>query len=131
MSIKVKNIKPEFVDQRGYISRIIDQDKYKVRSILYIKRKKGSRGADHYHKKDAHWVYVLEGKVRHSEKDMKKKNSKIEKITLGVGDLVFTPPMVAHSDEFISDSVILAFTTENRNQKDYKKDTVKVDFFKK
>lgn len=131
MAININHIKQEFSDERGFISRIIDQDKYKIRSVLYIERKKGSRGADHYHKKDAHYVYVLKGKVKRSEKDLKKKNSIIKSVILKQGDIVLTPPMVAHADEFLEDSIILAFTTENRNQKKYEKDTVRVDFFKK
>lgn len=82
MAIKVQHIKPEFIDERGYISRIIDQDEYKIRAVLYIKRKKGSKGADHFHKEDAHFIYVLEGKVKYSEKDISKKNSKIESVML-------------------------------------------------
>ena len=131
MAIDVKHIKPEFIDERGFISRVIDQDKYKIRSILYIKRKKDSRGADHFHKKDAHYVYVLSGKVKRSEKNMKDSTSKIESVILGPGDIVLTPANVAHSDVFLEDSVIMAFTTENRDQKDYEKDTVRVEFFKK
>jgi len=126
----VKHVKPEFVDERGFISRIIDQDKYKIRSVLYIERKKGSRGADHYHKNDAHYVYVLKGLVKRSEKNMRKKTSKVESVVLRPGDVVLTPPMIAHSDLFLKDSVILAFTTENRNQKKYEKDTVRVNILK-
>ena len=124
--IKVTKILPEFKDKRGYISRIIDQDKYKIRSILYIQRKKGSVGANHYHKKDTHYIFVLEGKVRYGEKNMEKKNAKTAFVTLKPGDLVLSKPMVAHITEFLEDSVILAFTTENRNQKNYEKDTVRL-----
>jgi dTDP-4-dehydrorhamnose 3,5-epimerase-like enzyme len=130
MKLKVKHIKPEFKDERGFISRIIDESKYSIKSILYIERKKGTRGADHYHKKDSHYVYILSGKVKRSEKNMADEKSKIESVVLGPGDLVLTPPMVAHSDVFLEDTVMLAFTTENRNPKQYEKDTVRVDFFK-
>jgi len=131
MTLIVKNIKPEFKDERGFISRIIDEDKYKISSVLYIERKKGSRGADHYHKKDSHFVYVLKGKVRRSEKDMTKKSSKIKSVILKPGDIILTTPMIAHSDVFLEDTTLLAFTTKKRNQKDYEKDTVRVEFFKK
>ena len=130
MSLRIKNIKPEFKDERGFISRIINDEGYKISSVLYIERKKGTRGADHYHKKDAHYVYVLKGKVRRSEKDMTKKNSRIKSAILKPGDIILTLPMTAHSDEFLENSILLAFTTKKRNQKDYEKDTVRVGFFK-
>lgn len=129
MKINVKHIDQEFTDERGFISRIINGEKYKIHSVLYIKRKKGSRGADHYHKTDTHFVYVAEGKVKRSEKDVKNK-SKVTSVILKPGDLVFTPAMVAHSDEFLEDSVIIAITTKKRNQIDYENDTVRVNLFK-
>jgi quercetin dioxygenase-like cupin family protein len=125
--IKVTRILPEFSDERGYISRIIDQDTYKIRSVLYISRKKGSIGANHYHKKDAHYIFVLKGKVRYGEKNMKKKDSKIEFVILEPGDVVLSKPGIGHITEFLTDSIILAFTTENRNQKSYEKDTVRLN----
>lgn len=131
LQLTVQHIKPEFSDERGFISRIMDQDKYPIRAILYIKRKKGSVGANHYHKKDAHYVYVLEGKVKRSEIDLKKKNVKKSTVILLPGDLILTPPMTAHVDEFLEDSVILAFTTENRSSKSYERDTVRTDVLKK
>ena len=131
MKIKVTHIKPEFIDERGYISRIVDQDKYPMRAVLYISRKKGSRGADHFHKKDAHYIYVLSGKVKYGEYDPRKKNPKITYIMLKSGDVVLSRPMIAHTTIFLEDSVILAFTTEKRDQKRYEKDTVRVDYFQK
>lgn len=131
MSIKVKNIKPEFVDERGFISRIIDDENFSVRSILLIKRKKGSVGANHYHKKDKHYIYILKGKVKYLEKNVRDKKSEINSVILEEGDLVLSKPMMAHSTEFLEDTEILAFSISRRNQIDYESDTVRVDFFNK
>lgn len=127
MPIKVTHIKPEFVDERGYISRIVNQDKYPLRAVLYITSKAGTKRGNHYHKTDAHFVYCLSGKFRYSEKDMKKKNSKLESVILKPGDLVLSAPMVAHSMEFLEDTVFLAITTEKREQTNYEEDTIRVE----
>src|SRR3989344_7621263 len=116
MAIKVTNIKPEFVDERGYISRLVDTDDYPIRAVLYITGKKGSVRGNHYHKTDAHYVYCISGKFRYSEKNMHNKNSKRESIILKPGDLVLSSPGVAHAMEFLEDSVFLAFTTEPREK---------------
>lgn len=129
MAIKVTHTKPEFVDERGFITRLVNQDEFPIRAVLYIQRKKGSRGADHFHKKDAHFIYVLSGKVKYGEIDTRKKDAKIEYVTLEPGDIVLSRPMIAHTTVFLEDTVILAFTTENREQKDYESDTVRVDTF--
>lgn len=127
MPIKVTKIKPEFVDDRGYISRIIDNDQFELRAVLYITSKAGTQRGNHYHKKDYHYVYCLSGKFKYSEKDMSKPNSKVESVILESGDLILSRPMIAHSMEFLEDSVFLAFTTEVREQDKYEKDTKRVE----
>ena len=82
MAIKVTHTKPEFVDERGFITRLMDQDKYPIRAVLYITGKKGTERGNHYHKKDAHFVYCLSGKFRYAEKNMDKKGAKKESVIL-------------------------------------------------
>src|SRR5437868_2364978 len=101
MPIHVSKIKPEFIDDRGFISRIIDQDDYKIRSVLYIQRKKGSIGANHYHKKDAHYIYILSGKVKYGEVNIKNQNALAEYVTLEPGDVVLSKPMIGHITVFL------------------------------
>jgi len=126
MPIKVKKLKPEFIDERGFITRIIDQDKYPIRSVLYITGKAGTVRGNHYHKKDAHYIYCLAGKFRYSEKDISKSNSKLESVLMEPGDLLLTKPKFFHMFEFLEESVFLAITTESREQDKYEKGTVRM-----
>lgn len=128
MSIKVTHIKPEFTDERGFIARLVDDNSINFRAVLYIESRKGTVRANHYHKKDAHYVYCLSGKFRYSEKDMTKPSSKKESVILKPGDLVLSRPMVAHRMEFLEDSVFLAITTEPREREKYEEDTVRLKF---
>jgi len=128
MPIKVTHIKPEFTDERGFISRLVDDDTINFRAVLYIVSKKGAVRANHYHKKDYHSVYCLSGRFKYFEKDMKKPSSKIESVILKPGELVLTHPMIAHRMEFLEDSVFLAITTEPRDQKKYEEDLVRLKF---
>lgn len=127
MAIKVTKIKPEFVDKRGFITRLLDQDKYPLRAILYISSKKGTIRANHYHKKDYHYVYCLSGKFKYSEKDMTKPKSKLESVILKPGDRVLSKPMFFHRMEFLENTVFLAFTTEAREYDKYEEDTVRLE----
>ena len=130
MTIKVIRTKPEFVDSRGGIARIVDVEgtKYKINSIIRITHKKGSepRG-NHYHKKDYHWVYVESGKIRYSEKPFDKPHARLTSVIMKTGDLVLTSPKVIHAMQALEDSVFWAFTTESRDQKKYEKDTVRIN----
>lgn len=127
MAIKVKHLKPEFIDERGAITRIINEPEYKVRAILRITQKKGTIRGNHYHKKDYHWVYCSSGKFRYYEKSMKVKNGKTASVILKPGDLVLSKPHIAHAMEALEDTVFWAITTEKRQQKSYEADTVRLD----
>lgn len=126
MAIKVTHVKPEFVDERGYISRLVNDEKIKFRAVLYITSKAGTQRGNHYHKIDYHYVYCLSGKFRYSEKDINKPDSPTESVILESGDLVLSKPMIVHSMEFIEDTVFLAITTESRKQNKYEGGTVRI-----
>lgn len=126
MTINVTKTKPEFVDDRGFITRLVDQDEFPIRAVLYITGKKGTIRGIHYHKKDAHYVYCLSGRFRYSEKNMTKPDGKVESVILEPGDIVLSKPMMAHSMEFLEDTVFLAFTTERREQDQYEGDTLRI-----
>lgn len=124
----IRNIKPEFIDERGGITRILDDDKFSVHSILYITSKAGTTRSNHYHKTDAHWCYLLSGKMDYYEKPVE--GGTIEHAALVPGDMVFSDSMIIHTMKFTEDSVFLAFSKNPRNQKDYEADTVRVELVK-
>ena len=129
MSIEVTHLGVDFADERGGITRVLDVEgkKYKITAILRITHKKDSppRG-NHYHKKDYHWVYVEEGKMRYYEKPFNKPKSKATSVVMNPGDLVLTSPGIIHAMEAIKDTVFWAITTESRDQKKYERDTVRI-----
>lgn len=124
----IKNIKPEFVDQRGGITKLLDDGKTNIKSVLLITSKKGSIRSNHYHKKDAHWIYMISGSMAYYEKPVKDKKPKTKKVIVNAGDMVYTPSMAIHGTKFLENSVILALSIKSRHQKAYEKDTVRVKF---
>lgn len=126
MAIKVTHTKPEFKDERGYITRLVNDDKKQFKAVLYITSKKGTERGNHYHKSDFHYVYCVSGKFRYSEKNMHNPKSITESVILKPGDLVLSSPMMAHSMEFLEDTVFLAITTEGREQNQYEEDTIRI-----
>ena len=123
--IIIRKIKPEFKEKRGDITKLLDDGKTTIKSILLITSKAGSVRSNHYHKKDAHWIYMLSGKMEYYEKPVK--GGKIKKAVLGPGDMVYTPPKMIHTTKFPQDSVFMAFSIRSRNQKNYEKDTIRVE----
>ena len=122
----IKKLKPFHIDLRGEMTHLLDE-KFKIKAVLLITCKKGAIRANHYHKKDTHHSYMLKGKMEYTYQNLNSKNKNKKTITVNVGELVITPPMTAHAMKFLEDSVILALTTEPREQKKYEKDTVRVE----
>jgi quercetin dioxygenase-like cupin family protein len=118
-----RNIKPEIVEERGVIMRVLDTEE-PIHSILYITSKAGSVRSNHYHKKDQHWCYIVSGKAEWYEKPVE--GGEIEKEILNAGDMVCTPPLTIHAVKFLEDTVFWTFSTQPRNQAHYEDDTIRV-----
>ncbi len=121
----IKKIQPFFIDERGEMSYLLDNAS-NITSVLYITCKKGAVRANHYHKKDTHYSYMVNGSMEYTYQDVKAKNAKKHKIIVKKGEIVESPPMTIHAMRFLEDSSFIALTTESRDRKKYEKDTVRV-----
>lgn len=119
----IKKVEPFYIDERGEMSYVLDHET-SISSVLIITCKKGSIRANHYHKKDSHYAYLLEGSMEYTHQKVGSK--KKETVTVKKGEIVYSPPMTMHAMRFLEDSVFLALTTESRDNKKYEKDTVRV-----
>lgn len=125
MAIKItRNVKPDFTDERGEIIKLLDDGKTNIKSTLLITCKKGAIRANHYHKKDTHYVYMIYGSMEYTEQDLKTKKS--ETVVVKKGGMVFTPPMTPHVMRFLEESAFLTLATESRSHEHYEDDTVRV-----
>jgi len=121
-----KQIKPEYTDARGDILKILDDGKTIIKSTLLITSNKGAIRANHYHKKDTHYCYMITGKMEYYEKPVGADESQLQKVIVEAGDMVFTPAMHEHAMRFTEDSVFLTLSTEYRPSKAYEEDLVRV-----
>ncbi|MEK6942394.1 MAG: cupin domain-containing protein [archaeon] len=125
MAIKlIRQLKPDFSDSRGEIFKILDDGKTKIKSVLLITCKKGAIRANHFHKKDSHFTYMLSGSMEYFEEPLS--GGKKGSVIIKKGDLLYTPPKVKHAMHFLEESVFLALSPKSRNHEDYEKDTVRV-----
>ena len=77
----------KFLKMRGYLLKILDKG---FSSCIEISSKKGSIRANHYHKKDEHFCYILKGEILFFYRN-RKKASKLNYKVMKKGDLFFTP----------------------------------------
>ena len=115
-----------FKDKRGTLQKIIDEN---FSSCIEVFSKKGSIRANHYHKKDKHFMYIISGELLYSYKN-RKRGSKVKIKKMKKGDLFFTPAMQEHMAYFTKNTHFLAFSTRKRTRFDYEKDLIRVEMDK-
>jgi len=115
-----------FVDARGIIQPLVDVD---MKSALIISSKKGSVRANHYHKSDWHYCYVLSGSIEYFERPVGSKR-KPKRVLVKAGQLFFTPPLAEHTMLFPEDTVFLTLSRNPRDPKHYEDDLVRVELVK-
>ena len=96
-----------------------------IKSVLLISSKKGAVRANHYHKKDTHYCYILSGRMEYTEQAVS--GGKKESTILEQGDMVFTPALTIHALKALEDSEFLTLATESRGQEHYEEDTIRVN----
>ena len=113
----------KFKDHRGLILNISNE---LFRSCVLITSKKNSIRANHYHKKDWHYCYILKGKIEYYSRKVGS-NKKPKKEIFKKGDLFFTPPMVEHAMVFHKDTSFLTLGGNSRVQTEYEADLVRIE----
>ena len=113
-----------YEDARGIIQPLCDLN---MKSASLIVSKANTWRANHYHKNDWHFIYVLKGSFEYY---FKKTNSdeKIKKKIVKKGELLFTGPVVDHAMFYIEETEIIVLSKNPRDQKTYEEDTVRIDF---
>ena len=113
-----------YEDARGIIQPLCDLN---MKSASLIVSKANTWRANHYHKNDWHFIYVLKGSFEYY---FKKTNSdeKIKKKIVKKGELLFTGPVVDHAMFYTEETEIIVLSKNPRDQKTYEKDTVRIDF---
>jgi len=112
-----------FVDVRGEIQPLVD---LMMESAVLIKSKKGTLRANHYHKTDWHYCYVLEGCIEYYHRPTGSE-AEPECLSVKAGQMVFTPPMVDHGMKFPEDCVFLTLSRNPRDQESYEADVVRIN----
>lgn len=112
-----------FVDVRGSIHPLVDR---LMKSAVLIRSKKGTLRANHYHKTDWHYCYVISGCIEYYHRQTGS-DAEPECVVARTGDMVFTAPLVDHGMVFPEDTVFLTLSRNPRDQETYEADVVRID----
>ena len=112
-----------FTDPRGAIQPLVDAT---MESCVLISSKKGTVRANHYHRTDWHFCYVMSGSIDYYHRPQGS-SVKPEQVKIAAGQMFFTPPMVEHAMVFPEDTVFLTFGRNSRAQEVYEADVVRIE----
>ena len=115
-----------FRDERGYLLKILDKG---FSSCIEIFSKKGSIRANHYHKEDEHFCYILKGEILFFYRN-RKKGSKLNFKIMQKGDLFFTTYDQDHMAYFLKTTHFLSYSSRKRSKIDYENDLVRLNMHK-
>ena len=116
-------LSPPFADARGAIQPLVDET---MESAVMISSAKGTVRANHYHKTDWHYCYVVEGRIEYHHRPHGGEEAP-EVVVVEQGELFFTPPMVDHAMVFLEDTVFLTLGRNSRAQEVYEADVERIE----
>ena len=116
----IKHIGVAFKDDRGEIYNLFEG---RLEHVAMITSRAGTVRANHYHKEDHQYIYLVSGAYESHCCPVNEPENK-QVLQVKPGDIVETPAMIAHAQYFTEDSVFLAFTTRQREEGKYEEDTI-------
>lgn len=116
----LRHISPAFVDHRGAISNLFEGP---LGHVALITSTAGSVRGNHYHNHDHQYIYLISGAYESHCCPVDEPDNR-QVLHVRPGDIVETPPRIAHAQRFTEDSVFLALTTREREDGKYEADTI-------
>ena len=111
-----------FIDERGIIQPLIDIE---MKSSILITSNPGAIRANHYHKTDWHYCYILSGEIKYYHRPHGNKEL-AEELMIKEGQMFFTPPMVDHAMVFTKKTQFLVWGRNSRLQEVYESDVCRI-----
>jgi oxalate decarboxylase/phosphoglucose isomerase-like protein (cupin superfamily) len=115
-------LEPAIVDHRGTIQEIANVP---MKSAYIIHSKKGTVRANHWHKTDWHFCYVLSGHIRYYSRPHDT-NEPLKELVVQQGQMVYTPPLVDHAMHFPEETTFLVLSRNARDYDSYESDVERI-----
>ncbi len=111
-----------FKDNRGEIQTLLNKHNG---SVVVISTVSGVERANHYHKEDYHYCYVVSGSIIYFERPAGS-NERPKKHVFKTGQMFYTPPMIEHCMHFDEPTVFVTLGGGSRKQDEYEDDLVRI-----
>lgn len=111
-----------FINENGVIMNLLLE---KFSSIALISSRAGSVRANHYHKTDWHYAFVLSGTIHYFWRPVGNQE-KPQEMRFTTHSMFFTPPLVEHAMYFPEPTTFITFAKNIRDHKSHEADLVRV-----
>lgn len=115
-------IEHSFKNNNGEIKNLLLQT---FTSVALIDSVTGSVRANHYHKTDWHYAYVLKGEINYFWREINSKSKVNSKLFLK-DQMFFTPPLVEHAMFFPVETTFITFAKNKRDHISHENDLVRI-----
>lgn len=113
---EVLNIQVAFQDKRGVIYNVLGQP---IEHVAAIVTRRGAVRGNHYHEREIQYCYIVKGRVRCEAVPVRPATpgATVREVQVASsGDLIITPPGVAHKRTYLAATVEMALYTVPRLQ---------------
>lgn len=121
---KVFKTSDPFVDTRGRIDNYLLPYPVNMANTITTKKIEGEypTRANHYHPEQTQMCLVISGSYISVHKDLAIPNASVHSHLVKAGDMVLTPPMVAHTMIFLEDTTFINLVGGNRDHDKFNKE---------
>jgi quercetin dioxygenase-like cupin family protein len=121
--VTVKKLTAAFTDHRGSILDIFEGPIHHTGIITFTK---GAVRANHYHKKQTQYTYILTGTIELCVRDSRTPDAPVERFMMEAGDFANIPTEVIHQYIAHTDASMICLTDVIRVGNNYEEDTFRV-----
>lgn len=122
LGVEIKKIGPNFTDERGIISDLLNKS---IGHVGLITTEKNAVRANHYHKLSTQYNYILSGKFEVLVAPVNKPDN-IKKFIVDAGELIIIPPNIIHQFKALDRAVMIDMVSESRDGGKYEDDVYRV-----
>ncbi len=116
-----------FINENGSIQNLVLKS---LTSVAVITSRMGTMRANHYHKTDWHYAYVISGSILYFERSVGSTEIP-EPRSFKTGEMFFTPPMKEHTMVFPEETTFVTMAKNVRSHESHEADLVRVEFISK
>lgn len=118
------SLKVNHQSAQGYIVNLREGP---CNGVSIIESYAGAIRSNHFHKEDAHTLYLVSGALLYFERPIGKQTIDQPLIILP-GQMFYTGPMVEHSIVFLYDSLMVSISARQRDHQSHEEDVVRVPY---